>query len=251
VAAPGGIAGIPGRRYVPFRRRNFPAGDPFNSDMTDLTPRPVPLEQTRERIVTQLCDQYAAENLTDTALEDRLTRAYAATTVVALQELVADLPTEAPGSSTAVATARADLVSERQVILAVMGGAERKGAWTPPKHLHVLTVMGGAELDFREARFSPGVTDVTCFVMMGGVEIIVPPGVHVELNGFALMGAFGQHGGRELPTDPNAPVLRIGGVAVMGGVELQVRHLGESEGDVRAAERLARREAKRLRRGGF
>jgi hypothetical protein len=239
------------RTYVPLRRRNFPAGDPFNSDMTELTPRPVPLEQTRERIVTQLCDHYAAENLTDTALEERLTRAYAATDVATLQALVTDLPTEAPGTSTAVATARADLVSERQVILAVMGGAERKGAWTPPKHLHVLTVMGGAHLDFREARFSPGVTDVTCFVLMGGVEIVVPPGVHVELNGFALMGGFGQHGGRELPTDPNAPVLRIGGVAVMGGVELQVRLPGESEGDARAAERIARREAKRLRRGGF
>ncbi|SOD02066.1 Cell wall-active antibiotics response 4TMS YvqF [bacterium JGI 053] len=218
--------------------------------MTNPNPRPVPLEQTRERIVTQLCDQYAAENLTDTALEERLTKAYAATTVVALQELVADLPTEAPGSSTGVAVARPDMVSERQVILAVMGGAERKGAWTPPQHLHVVTVMGGAHLDFREARFSPGVTDVTCFVLMGGVEIIVPPGVHVELNGFALMGGFGQHGGRELPSDPNAPVLRIGGVAVMGGVDLQVRLPGQSEGDVRAAERLARREAKRLGRGG-
>jgi hypothetical protein len=233
------------------RRRNFPDGDPFNSDMTDLNPRPVPLEQTRQRIVEQLCDQYAAENLTDAGLEERLTRAYAATTVVALQELVADLPTEAPGTSTALATARADMVSERQVILAVMGGAERKGAWTPPRHLHVLTVMGGAHLDFREARFSPGVTDVTCFVLMGGVEIVVPPGVHVELNGFARMGGFGQHGGRELPSDPNAPVLRIGGVAVMGGVDLQVRRAGETAGDARAAERLARREAKRLRRGGL
>jgi len=219
--------------------------------MTDLNPRPVPLEQTRQRIVEQLCDQYAAENLTDEGLEERLTKAYAATTVVALQELVADLPTEAPGTSTSVAVARADLVSERQVILAIMGGAERKGAWTPPKHLHVVTMMGGAGLDFREARFSPGVTDVTCFVLMGGVEIIVPPGVHVELNGFALMGGFGSSEGREPPRDPNAPVLRIGGVAVMGGVDLQVRLPGETAGDARAAERLARREAKRLRRGGY
>lgn len=219
--------------------------------MTDLNPRPVPLEQTRQRIVEQLCDQYAAENLTDAGLEERLTRAYAATTLPALQELVADLPTEAAGTSAAVASARPEMVSERQVILAVMGGAERKGAWTPPRNLHVVTVMGGAHLDFRDARFSSGVTEVTCFVLMGGVEIVVPPGVHVELNGIALMGGFGQSGGRELPHAPNAPVLRIGGVAVMGGVDLQVRLPGESQGDARAAERLARQEARRLRRGGF
>jgi hypothetical protein len=83
-----------------------------------------------------------------------------------------------------------------------------------------------------------------------GVEIIVPPGVHVELNGFALMGGFGESGGRELPSDPDAPVLRIGGVAVMGGVDLQVRLPGLTAGDARAADRLARREAKRLSRGG-
>jgi hypothetical protein len=39
-------------------------------------------------------------------------------------------------------------------------------------------------------------------------------------------------------------------VAIMGAVDLQVRLPGESEGDVRARERLARREARRLSRGG-
>ena len=229
-------------------RRNFGGADPFYRHMTDLNPRPVPLEQTRQRIVDQLCDQYAAENLTDAGLEERLTRAYAATSVAELQALVADLPTQAPGTSTAVATARPELVSERQVVLAVMGGAERKGAWTPPKHLHVLTVMGGAVLDFREAHFSPGVTDVTCFVMMGGVEIIVPPGVHVDMNGLALMGGFGHRGTADTPPPPDAPVLRIGGVALMGAVDLQVRLPGETERDVRARERLARRDARRLNR---
>lgn len=222
--------------------------------MSDLTPRPVPLEQTRERIVAQLCDHYAAENLTDVGLEDRLTRAYAATSVAALQELVADLPVESPGTASVPTVARADLVAERQVILAVMGGAERKGTWTPPRQLHVVTVMGGAHLDFRHARFAPGVTEVTCFALMGGVEIVVPPGVQVEMNGLALMGGFTHRGTAALPpADPNAPVLRIGGIALMGGVDLQVRLPGESEGDVRARERLARREARdarRLRGGG-
>lgn len=54
-----------------------------------------------------------------------------------------------------------------------MAGVARKGAWTAPRQLHVLTVMGGAELDFREAQFGPGVTTVTVFATMGGVEIKV------------------------------------------------------------------------------
>ncbi|HEX8906705.1 MAG TPA: DUF1707 domain-containing protein [Longimicrobiaceae bacterium] len=222
--------------------------------MSDLTPRPVPLEQTRQRIIEQLCAHYAAENLDDAALEDRLTRAYAATTLPALQELVADLPVQTPGAtaspSTAVATARADLVAEKQVIVAVMGGSERRGVWTPPRHLQVIAVMGGAELDFREARFGPGVTEVTCFALMGGVQIIVPPGVHVETNGLALMGGFSHRGSVDPPSDPSAPVLRIGGVAIMGGVDLEYRYPGERSGEARRRERLAHREARRLGRGG-
>jgi hypothetical protein len=218
--------------------------------MSDPTSRPVPLEQTRQRIVEQLCEHYAAENLTDELLEQRLGQAYAATTLPELHALVADLPTEPVGGpSSSVAIARPESVSERQVVLAVLGGAERKGVWTPPRQLHVFAVMGGVELDFREARFGPGVTEVTCFAMMGGIEMVVPPGVRVESNGMGLMGGFSHSGSAEPPTDPDAPVLRIGGVAIMGGVELDVRYTGERRGDARRRERLARAEAKRLRRG--
>ncbi|HEU4562933.1 MAG TPA: DUF1707 domain-containing protein [Longimicrobium sp.] len=223
--------------------------------MTDPTPRPVPLEQTRERIVEQLCSQYAAENLTDELLEQRLAQAFAATSVVELNALVADLPTEPAqdaAPSTSVALARPETVAERQVVFAMMGGAERKGVWTPPKQLHVITIMGGAELDFREARFGPGVTEVTCFALMGGIEIVVPPGVHVETNGLALMGGFGHSGSAPAPTDPDAPILRIGGLAIMGGVDLDVRFPGERRGEARKRERLERAErkaARQLKRG--
>jgi hypothetical protein len=216
----------------------------------------VPLEQTRQRVVDLLCQHYAVENLTDDMLEQRLAQALAATSLPELTALVADLPSEAvsaaPSPSTSVAMALPENVAERQVVVAVMGGAERKGVWTPPRQLTVVAVMGGAELDFRDARFGPGVTEVTCFAMMGGIEIIVPPGVHVETNGMGLMGGFSQTGSAAQPTDASAPVLRIGGVAIMGGVELDVRFSGERRGDARKRERIDRAEkaaARRLNRG--
>src|SRR5262249_49141784 len=115
-----------------FARETIARAHPFNTAMSDPTSRPVPLEQTRQRIVEQLCEHYAAENLTDELLEQRLGQAYAATTLPELHALVADLPTEPIGGpSQSVAIARPETVSERQVVLAVMGGAERKGVWTP------------------------------------------------------------------------------------------------------------------------
>jgi hypothetical protein len=224
--------------------------------MSDLTPRPVPLDQTRQRVIDQLIDHYAVENLDDRGLEDRLGKAVQATTVADLQALLADLPTaavQAPLTAVGTDVARADYVpSERQIVAAVMGGAERKGPWTPPKELVVIGVMGGAELDFREARFGPGVTEVNCFVLMGGVEIVVPPGVHVEMNGLAVMGAFVSSGSATGPAPPGAPILRIGGFAMMGGVDVQVRYPGEKSGDAKRRERLERKEARdhhRLGRG--
>ncbi len=213
--------------------------------MTEQHPSavPVPLESTRQAVIQQLCGHFAVDNLSAEALEERLDRAHAATTLQALRTLVADLPAVVEGAApTGPRTiAAAAHVAEKQVFIAVMGASERKGVWTPPRTLYVVTVMGGAELDFREARFAPGITEVQLFVMMGGVEIVVPPGVHVEMNGVALMGGFGQAGRVEPPSDADAPVLRISGFCMMGGVDVAVRLPGERARDARKREREARR----------
>lgn len=214
--------------------------------MSDLTPRPVSLDQPRQRAIDQLVEHYALENLDDEALNDRLNRALQATTLAEIQAVVADLPVAAPQPAASTDVARADFTPERQTVVAVMGGTERKGVWTPPRQLSVIAVMGGAELDFRQARFGPGVTEVNCFVLMGGVEIIVPPGVMVEMSGLAIMGGFGHGGTADDAVIPGAPVLRIGGFAMMGGVDVRVRYPGEGAGDARRRERLERKEWKKL-----
>jgi hypothetical protein len=224
--------------------------------MAQPTPLPVPLEQTREHVIQQLCEHFAYDNLTSEALEERLDRAHQAATLEALRSLVSDLPVvhqdagaPAVGPRTFVSPSMGAHVSERQIIVGIMGGAEKKGVWTPARQIFVVALMGGAELDFREARFGPGVTEVIVFAIMGGAEIIVPPGVHVDLNGVALMGGFGQTGSVPPPTDPNAPVLRIGGFCMMGGVEVNIRYPGERPRDAKQREKLDRQEQKRLSGG--
>jgi hypothetical protein len=78
---------------------------------------------------------------------------------------------------------------EQGTILAVMSGARRKGVWEPPERLRVLSLMGGVELDFREAEFLDGVTEVVVLAVMGGVAIVAPPGVDVEADGVGLITA--------------------------------------------------------------
>ena len=102
----------------------------------------------------------------------------------------------------------------------------------------------------RDAVMPPGVTEVQVFTMWGGVEIIVPPDMHVESHGIALLGGFEHMAQGATASDPHAPKLRITGVAIMGGVEITVRHPGETARDARQRRRLERRERRRLGRGG-
>jgi hypothetical protein len=216
---------------------------------------PVPLEQTRQSVIVQLTEHFAADNLSVEALEERLDGAHRAATLEELRALVSDLPVVHQGAQpvmgprTYVSPSTGTHVAERQLIVGIMGGAEKKGVWTPARQTIVVALMGGVELDFREARMPPGVTEVNIFAVMGGAEILVPPGVHVDLNGFAFMGGFGQNGYAAPPTDPNAPVLRIGGFAFMGGVDVTIRLPGERARDARQREQLERAERKRLSGG--
>lgn len=218
----------------------------------DPTQAPVPLQREREHTVKLLIDHYASDNLTVDEFETRLDAAYTATSRAALERLLIGLPTIASEAATVahppIATVPADQVRSFSVQIAIMSGSERKGAWTPPRKLYTLAMMGGAGLDFREARMPPGETEVNVLAVMGGVEILVPPGLAVETHGLGLMGGFEALDQVGDSRDPDAPRLVIRGMAVMGGVEVTVRLPGESAKDARQRRRLERKERKEQRR---
>jgi len=215
---------------------------------------PVPLQREREDTVQLLIDHYAADNLTVDEFESRLDSAYTATSRADLERLLAGLPALASRADVAphppIATVPADQVRSMGMQIAIMSGSERKGAWTPPRKLYTLAMMGGAGLDFREARMPPGVTEVNVLSVMGGVEILVPPGLAVETHGMGIMGGFEAFDQAGDSHGPDAPRLVIRGMAVMGGIEVAVRLPGETAKDARQRRRLERKERKEQRRLG-
>jgi len=62
---------------------------------------------------------------------------------------------------------------------------------------------------------------------MGGIEIIVPEGIEVDVGGFAFMGGHEYRPGSE-PIRPGTPMVRVRGYALMGGLEVRVKRSGTS-----------------------
>ena len=52
----------------------------------------------------------------------------------------------------------------------------------------LIAVMGGAQVDLCDAELEPD-TDLVATAVFGGVEVLVPEGVHVDLGGFAFLGS--------------------------------------------------------------
>ncbi len=218
-----------------------------------------PLTQSRQVTIEALCEHFANDAMEVEEFERRVEAVHRATTSEQLKELLRDLPggnlptaasrAPAPAPPRSHGVTDAAHVKESQVVLAILGGSSRKGSWTPARTNYAVAVMGGTELDFREAQMPPGVTSVQVFAMWGGVEIIVPPGMRVESHGIGLMGGFdhAQDGGADV--DPDSPVLRITGLAVMGGVDITARYPGESAREAKRRRRLEAKERRRLGSG--
>jgi hypothetical protein len=229
--------------------------------MTDEAPlHPSTLRQQRERVIEALTVHFADDHIDADDFERRVDLAYRAHSLEELDAVRTGLPalrTDRTGGTEGTALAEAPVralaspgdVRDRQLVVAILGGTERKGAWTPARQVNVLAVMGGVELDFREARFGPGVTELTVFAMMGGVEILVPPGLRVQSDGFGLLGGFEGLDQDPPSNDPDQPTLRIRGIAIMGGVDITERRPGETAGDRKRRLRAERRARARLKPG--
>jgi hypothetical protein len=183
-------------------------------------------DDDRHRVAEFLRESAGEGRIDMEELDERLGQAYAAKVYADLVPIVADLPGSSPvvpvhrGST---APRQAGSVPERrfETSIAIMSGSSRKGVWEVGATHAALALMGGVELDLREAVFSTGETVINAYAVMGGVDITVNAHTRVVVDGIGIMGGFEQ-GRDKVPADlgPDSPVVRVRGVALMGGVSV-------------------------------
>lgn len=80
-------------------------------------------------------------------------------------------------------------------------------------------VFGGVEVDLRQASIAPDAT-LDVFVAFGGVEIYVPRGWRVDINGFPMFGGFDNATVKE-SLSADSPLLRIDATVLFGGLDVK------------------------------
>ncbi|HMC08447.1 MAG TPA: DUF1707 domain-containing protein [Actinomycetota bacterium] len=168
----------------------------------------------RELVCTQLQEACVQGRLTMEELSPRLEAALAARTRADLLDVIRDLPAGPLGLPPGPPPKRWHL--------GLMGSTKRAGRWRIPAESWWGSLMGSCRLDLTRAVFEAPVTTINIATWMGSVEVRVPRGYEIRVEGTALMG--GKHLRLYGPTPPpGAPVIRLRVVACLGAVKVTDR----------------------------
>lgn len=171
-------------------------------------------DQERDATVQRLQVAFAEGRLADGEFDERMRAALAARTHADLDELLADLPAAtAPvvprpvGPVEAPKPGRHAIAYKRSIRLA--------GRWRVPGRFRAIVYKGSGELDLRAAELTEPVTTIQAIAYKSDIEIIVPPGIRVEVNGLGITRDEDWAG--ELAAD--APIVHVRAFAYKGLVE--------------------------------
>lgn len=161
----------------------------------------------RERVITLLGEAAGDGRLTLAEHSERTEQAYAARTLGELASLTADLT---------VPSAQPIRLESRRGVAGIFARERRDGRWVVPSAFPVTAIFGEVVLDLRDAVLQRGRTLLYVTAIAGHVQLIVPEGVLVEMNGKALLGRTAVRGGP--PAAPGLPVIEVRLFALGGTV---------------------------------
>jgi hypothetical protein len=189
----------------------------------------------RDATVERLSAAAGEGRLTLEEFSQRMDLATAARTRAELDRLVTDLPAE-------VATAGAGgggAVAPATWHVSPVGGLRVAGPWRMDRHVIAVSIVGRTRLDLSEAQLAAPEVTLTKVSLVGRTQIIVPPGIRVEVSGFGLVGGTRVQGGPE--PGSGAPTVHIRAFRLVGGVRIYRSGSSQRSRRDRHADRRSRR----------
>jgi hypothetical protein len=183
----------------------------------------------RDATAQRLQVAFAELRLDDEEFDRRIRLALTAKTMSDLASLTSDLPARA--ASTAFGADRGG--KPGRFALAMKSSIRRAGRWSVPRVFTCVVYKGKGLLDLRDAELTSKVTTIRAIAYKSRTEILVPPGVRLELGGPGVSASADPAGqpdgelagdhvdGQDLAAD--APVVHVRGLAYKGTIEAITR----------------------------
>jgi Domain of unknown function (DUF1707) len=175
-------------------------------------------DQDRDAVAQRLQQAFAERRLDDDEFDERMRAALTAKTSADLDRLTSDLPAVSAGGAPAVPAA-----TPGRWAVAYKNSVRRGGRWRVPGRFNVMIYKGQGWLDLRAAELTAPVTTVVAVAYKSRVDILVPPGVRVEMDGFGVSKGWSAEEGLETRLPPGAPTVHVRGTAYKGTIEARTK----------------------------
>ena len=181
-------------------------------------------DRARDTAVALLRHHLTDGRITLDEFSDRVGHVFAATTATDLEVVTADLPAlRTVGDASPRTTNGSGRVrSVARWTVSMFSSSQRKGRWRVEGETTAISFMGACQLDLRQAEVVGDEITINAVAFMGGVDVVVPEGIEVVLEGFAFMGGK-QASIKDAPIVPGSPLVRVRAFAFMGGVTVRSR----------------------------
>ena len=184
-------------------------------DETPQAPSMRASDQERDATVQRLQVAFAEGRLADQEFDERMRAALAARTHGDLDVLLTDLPAATAPVAPRTAATPVRAPKPGRYAVAYKRDIRHAGRWRVPGRFRAIVYKGSGELDLRAAELTEPVTTILAVAYKSDIEIIVPPGIRVEVNGFGV--TRDEEWAGELAAD--APIVHIRAFAYKGLVE--------------------------------
>ena len=187
-----------------------------------------PIENVREEVIDTLIYNYSHGVISSEAFERRLDQAMASQNHQEIVDLAVDLEktTDSEFNSQKERQFNVNYAAndndETETIVNILGGSNRSGQWTVPREIKIITIFGGADIDFTDAIFTTPNVTIKVLCLFGGTDISVPEDINVISKAFCILG--GIDNSAPSIASRQAPTLTIEGLVMLGGLDIKIKH---------------------------
>ena len=195
---------------------------PAQPDGSDQPPVIRVADRDRDAVVHRLQEAFAEGRLDDDEFDQRTRAALTARLSTELAGLTRDLP-ESAGVAARPVVLQAPGRRPGRFAVAYKSSIRRGGRWRVPGRFSTIVYKGSGRLDLRAAELTAPETTVLAVAYKSRIDVLVPLGVRVDLEGFGVSKGWTAEEELEDRLPASAPVVHVRGVGYKGTIEVSTK----------------------------